>query len=182
MLKWLGHQDVAVLDGGWPAWVREGRPTTAGVESREPRTFVPHDRPELVASVADVQRMCTDPGYRLIDSRTTDRYRGENETLDPVAGHIPGAVPGQFVDNLDASGRFLPPNELRARFESLFGEVPTDHAVFYCGSGVSAAHNVLAVAHAGLGEARLYPGSWSEWITDPKRPVATGPEPGGDGR
>lgn len=178
MLRWLGHERVAVLDGGWPHWEREGRPTRSGVETREAKTFVPRPRPELAVDAAEVQRRRTDPAYRVVDSRTADRYRGENETIDPVAGHIPGAVSGPFPDNLATDGRFRSPDELRARFETMLGGIAADHAVFYCGSGVSAAHNLLALARAGLGEARLYPGSWSEWIADPSRPVATGAEQG----
>ena len=111
---------------------------------------------------------------RLFDSRTADRYRGENETIDPVGGHIPGARSAPYPDNLGQDGRFLSKDELRERFEALLDGAVGRKAVFYCGSGVSAAHNLLALHHAGLGEGRLYAGSWSEWITDPSRPVTTG--------
>jgi thiosulfate/3-mercaptopyruvate sulfurtransferase len=102
-----------------------------------------------------------DAGLRLLDSRTADRYRGENETIDPVAGHIPGAICAPYPDNLDADGTFKSQAELRARFQTLLGDAPAERAVFYCGSGVTAAHNVLAMKHARLGEARLYAGSWA---------------------
>jgi thiosulfate/3-mercaptopyruvate sulfurtransferase len=125
-----------------------------------------------------VQQLRTDPAHKVVDSRAADRYRGENETMDPVGGHIPGALSGPFADNLGADGRFKSPEALRSRFEALLGDTPAEQTVFYCGSGVSAAHNILALAHAGLGDARLYPGSWSEWITDPSRPVATGADRG----
>jgi thiosulfate/3-mercaptopyruvate sulfurtransferase len=174
MLRWLGHRAVAVLDGGWPAWQRKGLPTRSGDETRGPKTFTPHPRPELLAQADDVLRLCTNPAYRLFDARSADRYRGENETLDPVAGHIPGALSLPYGGNLDKDGSFLPAGQLKARFKAHFGDIPAERTIFYCGSGVTAAHNALAVAHAGLGEAKLYAGSWSEWITDPSRPVETG--------
>jgi len=174
MLRWLGHEAVAVLDGGWRRWEQEGLSVRSGDESREPRTFTPHPRPELLVEADDVLKLRTDPNYHVFDSRSADRYRGENETLDPVAGHIPGAVCLPFADNLGPDKSFLPLEVLKARFEEQLGDIPCERAVFYCGSGVTAAHNILAMAHAGLGEARMYAGSWSEWITDSERPVATG--------
>ena len=174
MLRWLGHESAAVLDGGWPRWEKEGHPVRSGVESRELRAFTPHPRPELLVEADDVLKLRTDPNHHLFDSRSADRYRGENETLDPVAGHIPGAVCLPYAGNLGADGAFLSPEVLKARFEEQLGDIPCERAVFYCGSGVTAAHNVLAMVHAGLGEAKLYAGSWSEWITDPERPMATG--------
>lgn len=176
MLGWLGHPARAVLDGGWPAWLAAGYPVAAGEETRPARHFIPHPHPEQVLTATDVDSIRTDPRYRLFDSRAADRYRGENETIDPVAGHIPGAHSAPYAENLDPAGRFLPPDALRARFQALLGDVSAEQSVFYCGSGVTAAHNVLALAHAGLGQGRLYAGSWSEWITDPTRPIATGPE------
>jgi thiosulfate/3-mercaptopyruvate sulfurtransferase len=118
-----------------------------------------------------VDGLRTNPAYRLFDSRSADRYRGENETVDPVAGHIPGALNAPYAENVGPDGLFRPADELRQRFHALLGETPTQNTVFYCGSGVTATHNLLALAHAGLGDARLYAGSWSEWITDPLRPV-----------
>ncbi|HJW82695.1 MAG TPA: sulfurtransferase [Anaerolineae bacterium] len=176
MLRWLGHAGAAVLDGGWPRWLAGEHETRGGHETRAALAFVPHVRLELLATTADVLAALGDPGYRLFDSRTEDRYRGENETIDPVAGHIPGAVPAPYPDNLGVDGLFRAPRQLRARFERLLGGVPGKRAAFYCGSGVTAAHNLLALAHAGLGEARLYAGSWSEWIADPHRPIQTGNE------
>lgn len=174
MLRWLGHEAVAVLDGGWSRWQSEGRPARSGAESNEPRPFSPKPRPELVLDAGRINEIRADSSYRLLDARGADRYRGENETLDPVAGHIPGAQPLPFAGNLGEDSAFLPVEELARRFEAVLGDTPPEQTVFYCGSGVTAAHNVLAMLHAGLGEARLYPGSWSEWITDPNRPVATG--------
>lgn len=171
MLHWLGHTSVAVLDGGWPRWQDEEYPVQNVVQSQPRNAFVPHLRSETLTSTNEVEAMRLDPTYLIIDSRAAERYRGENETIDPVAGHIPGAISAPYEDNLGPDGTFLPPEELRARFHRLLGDIPVENAVFYCGSGVSAAHNLVALAHAGLGHARLYAGSWSEWITDPQRPV-----------
>jgi thiosulfate/3-mercaptopyruvate sulfurtransferase len=115
-----------------------------------------------------------DPAVCVLDARSADRYRGENETIDPVAGRIAGAVSAPYADNLGPDGRFLPPEELRSRYQELLAEASPAQAVVYCGSGVTAAHNLLAMAQAGLPQARLYPGSWSEWITNPERPRAVG--------
>lgn len=174
MLRWLGHNAVAVLDGGWPQWQREGRSASSGIEINEPKSFTPHPRPELIFNADEVEKIRTDPTYRLFDARSADRFRGENETLDPVAGHIPGAISLPFAGNLDSDGKFLSDDELKRRYREQLGDTPAERTVFYCGSGVTAAHNLLALAHLGLGEARLYPGSWSEWITDPSRPVGVG--------
>jgi thiosulfate/3-mercaptopyruvate sulfurtransferase len=171
LLRWLGHEAVAVLDGGWPWWRAEGRPFRCGRHWRSPRRFLPRPRPELVASADEVLAVLNDPRFRLIDSRSLERYRGEYEPIDPVAGHIPGALCAPYLENLDSHGRFRPAAQLRERFERLLGDVPAERVIFYCGSGVTAAHNLLALAHAGLGDARLYAGSWSEWITDPTRPI-----------
>jgi thiosulfate/3-mercaptopyruvate sulfurtransferase len=111
-----------------------------------------------------------------VDARTVDRYRGENEIIDPVAGHIPGAINLPYPENLTPTGVFRSPEELRQMYLDFLGDFPPDQAVFYCGSGVTSSHNILAMVHAGLPEARLYAGSWSEWITDPARPVAVGEE------
>jgi thiosulfate/3-mercaptopyruvate sulfurtransferase len=174
MLRWLGHDTVAVLDGDWRAWQREGRPTREGEESRPPQRFTPQTRERWLVSVQEVQARLEDPTLLLLDARGADRFRGENEAIDPKAGHIPGARSAPYAANLDAQGYFLPPAELAARFAPLVGGAPVEEVVLYCGSGVSAAHNLLALAHAGLGDARLFVGSWSEWIADPNRPIATG--------
>lgn len=172
MLRWLGHDRVAVLDGGWKAWLEAGLPTSNSQEMRPMRTFHPRLRLELYASMADVRAALLYPSWKVIDSRTADRYRGENETIDPIAGHIPGAINAPYIDNGKPDGTFRSPDELRQRFTQLLGDTPPRKAIFYCGSGVTAAVNVLALKHAGLGDARLYVGSWSEWITDPENPVA----------
>ncbi|MFQ5460060.1 MAG: sulfurtransferase [Anaerolineae bacterium] len=172
LLRWLGHDGAALLDGGWPAWVAAGGAMTSGSEVRPPRIFSPRPRPELLVHAAQVTAACASPDQAVFDSRSAERYRGENETTDPVPGHIPGAESAPYQDNLAPDGRLLPVAEVRRRFEALLGERKPEEAVFYCGSGVTAALNVFALALAGLGDSRLYAGSWSEWITDPARPVA----------
>lgn len=174
LLGWLGHDAVAVLDGGWPRWIGEGRPIREGVEQRPPCAFTPRLQPERVVTADDVKQRLHDPAWRLLDARAPERYQGVQEPIDPVAGHIPGAVNAPFSENLTSAGTFLSPERLRQRFAALLGGVPPERTICYCGSGVTAAHNVLAMTHAGLPGARLYAGSWSEWITDPRRPVARG--------
>ncbi len=174
MLRWMGHDAVAVLDGGLRAWQQGGHPVATGVERRASRTFTPQVRGELAATTDEIAASLHDSTFCLVDVRAAERYRGEQEPIDPVAGHIPGAVNLPFAVTLDADGRFLPPEALRARFQQLFGNTPSEQAVFYCGSGVTSAHTLLALAQSGLGNGRLYAGSWSEWIADPSRPQATG--------
>ncbi len=173
MLRWLGHATVAVLNGGWQAWVSGELPTAAGEETALPRVFTPQIQAGMAVSAAEVDALRQDPAYRICDSRAAERYHGQNETIDPVAGHIPGAVSTPYAANLNPDFTLRSVEELRARFAAVLGATPSERAVFYCGSGVTAIHNILALEVAGLGQARLFPGSWSEWITDPKRPVAT---------
>ncbi len=174
LLRWLGHERVAVLDGGWQCWQGEG----GAVDDQRPATisrqFVPRPRPELVVEVQEVIAILQQGTGKLLDARGADRFRGENETIDPVAGHIPGAVSAPFTDNLGPDGCFLDKAQLAARYRGLLGGGTAEQSVVYCGSGVTATHDLLAMLHVGLGEARLYAGSWSHWITDPTRPVATG--------
>jgi thiosulfate/3-mercaptopyruvate sulfurtransferase len=177
MLRWLGHDTVAVLDGGWSAWKSRGGPVATGTDSRLPRRFAPRIRSDMVVNGRRVDELRSDPSFVVCDSRGPDRYRGENETIDPVAGHIPGALSVPYRENLDAAGGFLTTSDMKRRFERVMPDARSKRVVFYCGSGVTAAHNVLAFRHAGLGDALLYPGSWSEWITDARRPIATGPNP-----
>ncbi len=174
MLRWLGHDAVAVLDGGFTAWTEAEQPTREGAEIRPTRSFTPRPRPERVVDAAAVNAAREATGTPVFDARGPTRYRGEEEPIDPVAGHIPGARSLPFDGNLDLSQRLRPVEELRARFEAALGEARPADAIFYCGSGVTACHNLLAMAHAGLEGARLYPGSWSEWIIDESRPVAIG--------
>jgi len=173
MLRWLGHEAVAVLDGGMAAWTREGRAITTDVPVVAPATFTVGE----VEPTVDVQAVAASLGARslfLVDARGRERFRGDNEPLDPVAGHIPGAVNRPYTQNFKADGTYRPASELRAEFRDLLGAHPNAEVVHYCGSGVSACHNVLAMEYAGLGRTRLYPGSWSEWCADPQRPMAQG--------
>ncbi|MBB2913223.1 thiosulfate/3-mercaptopyruvate sulfurtransferase [Streptosporangium becharense] len=169
-LRHFGHPDVRVLDGGLRAWTAEGRPLAEGDEAAEPGDFTarPGGMPVLDADRA--ARLAADG--LLLDARAAERYRGEVEPIDPVAGHIPGAVSAPTGENVDPSGRFHLPEFLRERFNTL-GAVPGVEVGAYCGSGVTAAHQVLALEVAGI-PAALYVGSWSDWVSDPSRPVATG--------
>lgn len=178
MLRWLGHDKVALLDGGLPGWRRAKLPLETEVRPFAPAQFVPRPRDEQV-DTAYVLANLRSPRMLLLDARGEDRYAGENETLDPVAGHIPGALNRFYFDNLDDAGCFFKPtDELRAEFADLLdGREPTC-VVQQCGSGVTACHNLLAMEIAGLSGSKLYPGSWSEWCSDPARPVATGDQPG----
>ncbi len=176
-LRYLGHEAAAVLDGSLPAWQEAGLPLRTDRESRPPARFMPRPRPEMRVSVGEILAHLGDPRWPLLDARAPERYRGEQEPYDPVAGHIPGARNRFWKDNLDARGRFLPAAELRRQYEALLDGAPAADLVVYCGSGVTACHDLLALEAAGLEGARLYPGSWSEWCSDPQRPVATGPEP-----
>jgi thiosulfate/3-mercaptopyruvate sulfurtransferase len=168
MLRSIGHGQVAVLDGGYPAWVASGRPVTAEVVTRDPVDF---PTVEAWTGIADADAVAEGValGATLVDSRAHDRFRGENETIDEVAGHIPGAINIFHKDNVAANGRLRPIDELSARFAGI-GDSP----IVYCGSGVTACHNLLAMSLVGIGRARLYPGSWSDWITNPERPIAVG--------
>jgi thiosulfate/3-mercaptopyruvate sulfurtransferase len=174
MLRYYGHRAVALLDGGFPKWLREGRPTRSGVESRGPARFEGQPRAGEAADAAEVERIRRDPEYKLIDARAAVRYRGEQEPFDSEAGRIPGAVNRFHELNLAPDGTLLPAEALKAQFEALLGDVPPGQAVVYCGSGVTSAHHLVAMEHAGLPGARLYVGSWSEWIRDEKRERAKG--------
>ena len=174
LLRWLGHDAVAVLDGGWDAWARASLPITSERPAVVPARFHPRMRSNASIAAGQIAAQVGQLPPLLIDARSPDRYRGENETLDPVAGHIPGAVNRFFKLNLDADGRFKPPALLRQEFSSALGDIPPSEVVHYCGSGVTACHNLLAMEIAGLAGSRLYPGSWSEWVSDRTRPVATG--------
>lgn len=169
LLRYMGHEAVALLDGGWPAWLVAGFETDAGTEIRAARTFTGAPREPLRAPIDIVGKVAA-----LVDSRDPARYRGEFEPLDPAAGHIPGALNRFWKQNLGQDDRFRGARELAREFEELFAGRPAAEAVFYCGSGVTACHNILAAVHAGLPQPRLYAGSWSEWCADSARPVATG--------
>jgi len=173
MLRWLGHDKVAVLDGGLLAWQRAGYALTQDVPSFDAEVFEWHEHHQPVAT-HEVMSHLHGPHQLLLDGRAADRFRGENEILDPVAGHIPGAISRPFRDNLNADGRFRPQQELRNEFTALLRQQPIENVVAYCGSGITACHNLLALELAGFPGARLYAGSWSEWCSDRTRPIAVG--------
>ena len=176
LMRWAGHAAVAVLNGGFAAWQQAGLQVSQQPGGRQPRDFTPsHASPGIVTTAELAQIVAAGQlanGERsLVDARGADRFAGQNETLDPVAGHVPGALNRPFSQNLDSTGRFLPPDTLRAQWvETLRGRSPPD-AIAMCGSGVTACQNLLALEVAGLSGARLYAGSWSEWIRDASRPV-----------
>jgi thiosulfate/3-mercaptopyruvate sulfurtransferase len=174
MLRWVGHRRVAVLNGGLRAWRTAGYPVNDRQPAVTPTTFTPHVDPGALLDVDAVLMGLAAPSIVLIDARPADRFAGRNETFDPVAGHIPGARNHPFARNVDAEGRFLAPEQLRDAWRPTLAGAPAESVVCMCGSGVTACHNVLALELAGLTGARLYPGSWSEWIRDPNRPVTTG--------
>jgi thiosulfate/3-mercaptopyruvate sulfurtransferase len=179
MLRYLGHDAAAVLDGGWAKWVREQRPLTAGDETRPAGTFTAHRRKELRVLLDRVQTSLGDPSVLLVDARAPDRFEGITEPLDRVPGHIPGAINYFFRRNVADDGVMLSPEVLRQQFAEVMGDRSPGEIIMYCGSGVTACQNILAMEHAGLAGAKLYVGSWSEWSADPERPVETGPVAGG---
>ena len=172
LLRFLGHSAAAVLDGGFGRWQSEGRPTATWIETPPTGSFAPNPDWSMVASAEEVERIRQDPAYRLIDARAPERFRGEREPIDPVAGHIPGAVNRFYGENLAPDGAFLPAQTLRQQFAHLIGQTAPENVVVYCGSGVTSIHHILAMELAGLPGARLYVGSWSEWIRDENRPVS----------
>jgi thiosulfate/3-mercaptopyruvate sulfurtransferase len=180
MLRWLGHDAVAVLDGGFAAWVDEGHPVSSAREPELRREFTGTQRAHLLAVVEDVASATEQGGHRLIDARSPERFAGRVEPIDRVPGHIPGARNHFYMRNLDPAGRFLPAAELRQHLTAALDGVPAAKTIAYCGSGVTAAHNLLAMEHAGLRGARLYVGSWSEWSSDDRRSVEKGPGTGPD--
>jgi thiosulfate/3-mercaptopyruvate sulfurtransferase len=171
LLRWLGHDRVRVLDGGLAAWRAAGGPETAARPDLPPARLTARPDPALVVDADDVLAHLEDADRLLVDARAPERYRGEEEPIDPRAGHVPGALNLPFAGNLDADGRFLPQEALRARFAPLRG---AGEVVVYCGSGVTAAHDLLAIEEAGLGLARLYAGAWSDWCRREGLPVETG--------
>ncbi|MEC5399800.1 sulfurtransferase [Uliginosibacterium sp. H1] len=172
MLRWLGHEAVAVLDGGLPAWTGAGHaldtdapaPRSAATQYEAPSRVPVRHADEILARLGDATQL-------IVDARAADRFRGENETLDPVGGHIPGARNRFFKDNLEGDGRFKSAAQLREEWQQVLGATPPTEAVHQCGSGVTACHNLLALEVAGLAGGMLYPGSWSEWCSEPSRPV-----------
>jgi thiosulfate/3-mercaptopyruvate sulfurtransferase len=174
LLKWQGHEAAAVLNGGFAAWVREGRPTESGIGTRAPRRFQGSSRSGMVVTADDVRSIVDGGERRLLDARAPERYRGDVEPIDKVAGHIPGAANHPFKSNVTDAGVFKTRNELRTHLMKTLGGVAPNQIVNYCGSGVTACQNILAMEHAGLAGSKLYAGSWSEWSADPDRPIAKG--------
>ncbi len=176
LLRWMGHEAAAVLDGGLDAWRAAGGAVDAAVPAPQATTPYP-ERAPLAATIGADALLAQLGRLRLVDARAGERFRGEVEPLDAAAGHIPGALNRFFKDNLAADGRFKSAAALRGEFEALLGRESAAQAaqtVHQCGSGVTACHNLLAMEHVGLAGSRLYPGSWSEWASDPARPIATG--------
>jgi len=174
MLRYMGHDAAAVLDGGWPAWAATGGARRSGVEQNERAIFLGAPRREWLVRVGEVPAQPL-----LIDSREAARYRGEVEPIDPQPGHIPGAINFHYAEVWGEDGRYLPVTQLKEKLDGLLAGGSAEEATFYCGSGVSACVNLLALAHAGLGDGRLYVGSWSEWSrAEAGRPLAQGSAPG----
>ncbi|QGX38587.1 sulfurtransferase [Permianibacter aggregans] len=176
LLRWLGHDNVAVLDGGLPAWKEAGFATSSELTSTQQRShFIANWQADKTVDAEQIAANFNDSRLQLIDARGSNRYQGLEEPIDPVAGHIPGANNLPFTELLDESQRFLPPSALKEKLLRVFA--PDKENASYCGSGVTACHVVLAAVHAGLPEPKLYAGSWSEWITDQSRPIKQGPQP-----
>lgn len=174
VLRAIGHRDVRVLDGGYAAWIAASAPVTDIVAEVVSTSVDVRFAESATADFAEVDALRRDATQRLVDARATPRFRGDVEPLDPVAGHVPGAINRPFTDNLDASGRFKSPEVLRAEWLRVLGDVSPTRVVHMCGSGVTACHNLLAMEYAGLSGSRLFPPSWSGWVGDRSRAVATG--------
>jgi thiosulfate/3-mercaptopyruvate sulfurtransferase len=174
MMRYYGHSQVALLDGGFPMWLRENRAIQIGVYHPNPASipFVPSFHREMLVSADEVEKIHQNPLYLLIDARSSQRFSGELEPIDSVAGHIPGALNRFHVKNLTHEGVFKSPSILQIEFTRLLKNTPPENVVVYCGSGVTSCHHLLAMEIAGLKGARLFAGSWSEWIRDPNRPIA----------
>lgn len=174
LARWIGHEAVAVLDGGLQAWIAAGGALEPGAASVGQAGDVAIRMPDSAATIdaAGVRENIEHAALLVVDARAPERFRGDPNPMDPVAGHIPGAANRFFKDNLDADGRFKTPDALAADWHAVLGDRPASVSVMQCGSGVTACHNLLALAVAGMPGAKLYPGSWSEWIADPSRPVA----------
>lgn len=174
LLRWLGYPNVVVLNGGWQAWLKAGGAQQTSAD--EPRSQASH-RPSIPAAAmpttdtAEILTHMPDSAMTLIDARSSERYRGEVEPIDPVAGRLPGALNRYIKNNVQTDGRFKPASQLRAEFTTLLGQTPAQQVVHYCGSGIAACHNIFAMELAGLSGSALYPGSWSEWCSDSDRPV-----------
>lgn len=176
LLRYHGHHSVAILDGGFAAWLQADFTPQAGPSSPVPSTFIPKLNASLMADHDFVKKRFGDPAWLFVDARTPQRYRGEIEPIDPVAGRIPGSVNRYYGENLDANGRYKSPGKLHAEWASILQGHDPKQVILYCGSGVTSCANLVAMEHAGLHGSLLYPGSWSQWITDPDLPISTGEE------
>ena len=166
MLRWLGHERVAVLDGGWQEWLKDELPTDNEIVDRQARFFEAKVKPEMTFNFEQINKLKEVDDFVLVDSRAAIRYRGEEEPIDPIAGHVPNAINLPFAENLGANGLIKSREVLKERFLQKTNGIAPEQTAFYCGSGVTACYNLLAYHYAGLGNARLYPGSWSEWILE----------------
>jgi thiosulfate/3-mercaptopyruvate sulfurtransferase len=171
LARWVGHRHVAVLDGGFPAWQAAGLPLETEAPTITPCEYAGHADAAAWLTTGEVQQNLSDHSFQVIDAREAERYLGRAEPIDPVAGHVPGALNLPFKENLDSQGKFLPAAALQQRFAAVIGKRTPSSIVHMCGSGVTACHNVLAMEAAGLSGSKLYAGSWSEWIRDPARPI-----------
>ena len=174
MLRWLGHEKAALLDGGWPLWANEGRPVTKEVPPPRKGAFVPRPHLGETVDVHFMARFHESPSIKILDARAAERFTGKQEMIDPVAGHVPGAVNRFWKENLEADGTFKPATELRREYDRVLSGMEPGQVVHMCGSGVTACHNLFAMELAGLRGSKLYPGSWSEWCADKSLPIGTG--------
>jgi len=174
LLRWLGHRRCALLDGGYPRWQREKLPESTAAPRIQRARFIAAPDSSLVVDADDVMRALSAENRLILDARAEERFTGDVEPLDKVAGHVPGARNAPYEDNLDFSGEFMSDEALREHYGAVLEGRPASDVIVMCGSGVTACHNLVALEHAGLSGAKLYAGSWSEWITDPDRPVARG--------
>jgi thiosulfate/3-mercaptopyruvate sulfurtransferase len=174
LLRWLGHRQVAVLNGGFKAWQNAGLPISTAVPTPLTTTFTGQPNTEIVASTTTVAELVTRQDWRLLDARAPERFRGDVEPIDPVAGHVPGARDHPFAWNMASDGQWLGADQLAQKLRQSLDGVASDHSIMMCGSGVTACHNILAMEIAGLTGTKLYAGSWSEWIRDPTRAIAKG--------
>ena len=172
MLKWLGHKNVAVLNGGWENWQKLKMPTSQTIPPTKTGVYLPRPNPNLLVGIEDIEKNLVSNDYLVLDARAAARYRGEMEPIDPVAGHIPNAISAPFSENLAENGLFKSKEQLTERFTHLVNDQAIDKTIIYCGSGVTACHNLLALDYVGLEGAKLFPGSWSEWVTNIRRPIA----------
>lgn len=174
LLRWLGHKKAAVLSGGWRGWVDQGNPISREITQRSTCVFQAKPIEDFLLTADDVAELLSRKDYLIVDSRSKPRYLGIEEPIDEIAGHIPGAVSFPYEENLGPEGYFLSKAELKIRFEEAFGQQPSEKMVFYCGSGVTSIHNLIALLSIGKDLPKLYPGSWSDWILNPERGIEKG--------